>query len=74
MTQPQIDDVLAAIECPTLAVFAEPAQPYLPEAERRRRVALLPHGRMVALPGGHHLHMQQPQAVAQVIAPFLRGE
>jgi pimeloyl-ACP methyl ester carboxylesterase len=71
LTQAQIDDLLAAIECPTLALFADPAQPYLPDAERRRRVALLPRGQMHTLPGGHHLHMQQPEAVARVILPFL---
>lgn len=71
MTQAQIDDVLRAIECPTLALFADPAQPYLPDDERRRRVALLPQGRMAVLPGGHHLHMQQPEAVAQVLGEFL---
>lgn len=74
MTQAQIDDVLRAIECPTLAVFADPAQPYLPDAERRRRVALLPRGRLVVLPGGHHLHMQQPQAVAQAVNAFLGAD
>lgn len=74
MTEAQIDDVLRAIECPTLAVFADPAQPYLPDAERRRRVALLPRGRMAVLPGGHHLHMQQPQAVAQAVNAFLGAD
>ncbi len=71
MTQAQIDDVLRAIECPTLALFADPAQPYLPDGERRRRVALLPHARLAVLPGGHHLHMQQPEAVAQGLGEFL---
>lgn len=71
MTQAQIDDVLRAIECPTLALFADPAQPYLPDGERRRRVALLPHARLAVLPGGHHLHMQQPDAVAGAIHDFL---
>jgi len=73
LTTAQIDDVLAAVECPTLAVFADPAQPYLPDAERRRRVALLPQGRMLLLPGGHHLHMQQPAVVAAAVVDFLRG-
>ncbi len=73
LTTAQVDDVLAAVECPTLAVFADPAQPYLPDAERRRRVALLPQGRMLLLPGGHHLHMQQPAVVAAAVVDFLRG-
>ena len=73
LTQAQVDDVLAAIACPTLALFAEPAQPYLPDAERRRRVALLPQGRLLAMAGGHHLHMQQPEAVAPPLCEFLSG-
>jgi len=71
MTEPQVEDLVAGIECPVRAIFADPAQPYLPDAQRRRRVALLPRGRMVELPGGHHLHMQQPEAVAQVLREFL---
>jgi pimeloyl-ACP methyl ester carboxylesterase len=73
LTEAQIDDLLAGIACPTLAVFADPAQPYLPDAQRRHRVALLPRGRMLAMPGGHHLHMQQPAAVAAPIRDFLIG-
>lgn len=72
MTEAQVDDLLAGISCPTLALFADPPQPYLPDALRRRRVAALPDGRMRVLPGGHHLHMQQPAAVAAAVAAFLR--
>lgn len=71
LTEAQIDDMLAAIGCPTLAVFAEPAQPYFPDAQRRRRVELLPHGRLLAMSGGHHLHMQQPETVAAAVREFL---
>jgi pimeloyl-ACP methyl ester carboxylesterase len=73
-TQAQVDDILAAIACPTLAVFADPAQPYLPDEERRRRVGLLAQGRLLALPGGHHLHMQQPAPVAAAVVDFFAGE
>ena len=71
LTEAQIDDLLVGIGCPTLAVFAEPAQPYFPDAQRRRRVQLLPRGRLLAMPGGHHLHMQQADAVAGAIHEFL---
>lgn len=67
----QIDDLLAGIGCPTLALFADPAQPYLPDALRRRRVALLPDARLQTMAAGHHLHMQQPAAVAGAIRDFL---
>ncbi len=72
MTDAQAEEVLGGVECPTLALFADPPQPYLPDAVRRQRVAALPNGRMVVLPGGHHLHMQQPERVAAVIADVLR--
>ena len=74
MTEAQVDDLLAGIQCPSLVLFADPAQPYLPDAARRHRVAQLQDGRMVVQQGGHHLHMQQPERVAAVIAPFLYQE
>ena len=70
MTEAQVENLVAGIECPTLAIFAEPAQPYLPDDLRRRRVALLPRGELVVIPGGHHLHMQQPAEVAAAIGDF----
>ncbi|QIL19516.1 alpha/beta hydrolase [Thermomonas sp. HDW16] len=72
MTEPQVEDLVAGIECPVRAIFADPAQPYLPDELRRRRVALLPQGELIVIPGGHHLHMQQAGHVAAVIGDFLR--
>lgn len=73
MTEAQIEDLVAGITCPAKVVFADPAQPYLPDPVRRARAALLPAGDLVVLAGGHHLHMDQPGEVAAVIAGFLRG-
>lgn len=73
MTEAQIEDLVAGIICPAKIVFADPAQPYLPDPVRRARAALLPAGELVVLPGGHHLHMEQPGEVAAAIAGFLRG-
>ena len=73
MTEAQVENLVAGIECPTLVVHADPAQPYLPDALRRRRASLLPQGRLVVIHGGHHLHMQQPAEVAAAIGGFLRG-
>ena len=72
MTEAQVENLVAGIECPTLAIFAEPAQPYLPDELRRRRVGLLPRGELVVIAGGHHLHMQQPAEMAAVIGDFLQ--
>ena len=73
MTEAQIEDLVAGITCPAKVVFADPAQPYLPDPVRRARAALLPAGELVVLQGGHHLHMEQPGEVAAAIAGFLRG-
>ena len=70
MTEAQVEHLVAGIECPTLAIFADPAQPYLPDALRRRRVDLLPNGELKIIAGGHHLHMQQPADVAAAIGDF----
>ena len=71
LTEPQVEALVAGIECPTLAIFADPAQPYLADAVRRRRAALLPRGELLVLPGGHHLHMDQPQRIATEVLRFL---
>lgn len=74
MTEGQVRDLLRALACPVLVVYAEPAQPYFPEPLRSERAALPADARVVRLPGGHHLHMDQPGAVGAAVAPFLRGE
>ena len=73
MTEAQVGALVAGIACPVRAIFADPAQPYLPDALRRSRTRLLPAGEIVVMPGGHHLHMQQPAEVAAAIGDFLRG-
>ena len=69
----QVRDLLRNLACPVLAVYAEPAQSYFPEPLRSDRAALPADLRLVRLPGGHHLHMEQPGVVAGVVGPFLAG-
>lgn len=71
MTEPQVRALVAGIECPARVIFADPAQPYLPDALRRERAGLLPRGELIVMPGGHHLHMEEPAAVAAAIGDFL---
>ena len=71
MTEGQVRDLLSNIECPALALHADPPQPYFPEPLRSERAALLPRGRRIVLAGGHHLHMEQPGEVAAAIGDFL---
>ena len=70
MTPDQVDDLIAGITCRTRVIYADPPQPYLPEPDRSRRARLLPRGELVVIPGGHHLHMEQPADVAAAIGDF----
>lgn len=66
-----IREWIAAIECPTLVIAGDRAQPYFDQARRRGRLACLRQGRECVLPGGHHLHMETPEPVAAVLREFL---
>lgn len=70
MTEAQVRQLIAGIECPVRVIFADPPQTYLPEPLRSDRAALLPHGELVVLPGIHHLHMEAPTEVAHAIGGF----
>lgn len=71
MTEDQVCDVVSAIQCPVQVIYATPAQPYFPEPERSQRAALLPDGRLHTLAGHHHVHMDNPEAVAEIIRRFI---
>ena len=70
MTEGQVRDLVAHIECPVRVLYADPAPPYFPESLRRERAALLPRGEVIVLAGGHHLHMEDPGGVAAAIGGF----
>jgi pimeloyl-ACP methyl ester carboxylesterase len=73
MTEGQVRDVVAAIECPVRLLHAVPAFRFFPADVRDARAALLRDADVIGLDGGHHLHMDIPGEVAAVLAPFLRG-
>jgi pimeloyl-ACP methyl ester carboxylesterase len=73
MTEPQVRDLIGSIQCPVRVIHADPPQPYLPEPLRSERAGLLPHGELLVLRGGHHLHMEQPAEVAAAIGDFFRS-
>lgn len=70
LTEAQSRDLVAHVECPVRVIYAEPAQGYFPDALRRARFALLRDGELVVLPGTHHLHMDDPAAVAAALDGF----
>ncbi len=71
MTEAQVRDLIAHIACPVRVLYADPAQPYFPEPLRSERAACLAQGELRVLHGGHHLHMEDPRAVACETADFL---
>ena len=71
LSEAQIDDVVDHIACPTHVVYADPPQSYFPEPLRSRRAARLPDGALSVISGTHHLHMEDPAAVAAAIGGFL---
>ncbi len=64
VAETQIHALLAGIEAPTRLLLAEPAASYLPGEPMRRRAACVPQITVSHLAGGHHLHLEHPQAVA----------
>ena len=64
---------LAGIECPTLLVAADRPQPYFGAELRDARMGCVRDIRLEIVPGGHHLHLEDPEPVAAVLRPFLAG-
>jgi len=67
----QILAVIAGIEAPTFLVLAEPEPPFLPRAMIERRIAQVRDIRVQRLPGTHHLHLEDPQAVAACVLDYV---
>ncbi len=70
LDEAQIAALVASIHCPVRVIYAAPAQSYFPEPLRSERARMLPQGELIILPGTHHLHMEDPAAVAQAIGDF----
>jgi pimeloyl-ACP methyl ester carboxylesterase len=69
ITEAATRSIVRAVEAPTLLIAADPAPPYFTPELRDGRMSCLRDGRLIVVPGGHHLHMEQPE----VIAPLLRA-
>jgi pimeloyl-ACP methyl ester carboxylesterase len=72
MTEAQVEAFLRAITCPTLLLRGQPGMP-VDEAYFTARLAWIADVTRVLRPGGHHLHLDDPQTVAAVVGPFLLG-
>lgn len=69
LTEDHVLAFLRAIECPTLLIRGSEGFPFAPEPTSAR-VAALHDAEVVELAGGHHLHLDSPQAVAQPLQRF----
>lgn len=67
MAEAQVHALLRGIAAPTALLLARPATPYLPGAMMQARAACVPDIAVSHLAGGHHLHLEHPQAVADWI-------
>lgn len=63
-TEPQVLNLLGAIEAPVLAIGAEPPSGIIPEHLLQRRLAALRNSTVRSHAGGHHLHMKHPGELA----------
>lgn len=65
LAESQMHALLRGIQTPTALLLARPATPYLPDAMMRARAACVKDIAVNHLDGGHHLHLEHPQAVAE---------
>lgn len=66
----QIRAMLCGIATPTLLVLAATETPYLPCELIDARAAGMSDLRIMRLPGGHHLHLEDPASTARAILDF----
>jgi pimeloyl-ACP methyl ester carboxylesterase len=74
LTEAQILNDLQGIQCPTLLLLADPSPPFFSEHMMTRRAQVVPQIKTLRIPGTHHLHLEDPEPVAQAITTFLGSE
>lgn len=69
LAETQIHALLRGIAAPTGLLLAEPVTAYLPSAPMRQRAACVADIQVRSMSGGHHLHLEHPDAVADWMMP-----
>ena len=64
LAEAQIHALLQGIDAPTALLLARPATSYLPSEPMARRAACVTDIAVSHMDGGHHLHLEHPEAVA----------
>lgn len=72
LTEAQVRAFFTAVACPTLVLRANPGMTF-DEEVCRARLSWLAGARLAELPGGHHVHLDDPSAVAAIVGPFITG-
>jgi pimeloyl-ACP methyl ester carboxylesterase len=70
LTENQSDALMQAVSCPVLALYTSTLEGYLGE-RLPRRLQGLQQARAHKVPGGHHVHMDDPASLAPLIHSFL---
>jgi pimeloyl-ACP methyl ester carboxylesterase len=70
-SEAQVLAMLSGIRAPTLLILAEPATSYLPDEMMSTRAAQVDGIEVVHVAGHHHLHLESPDAVFEVVERFL---
>ncbi|MEO7072523.1 MAG: alpha/beta hydrolase [Rhodanobacter sp.] len=74
MSESQVRALLHGIGAPTSLLLAQPSTSYLPDALMGERAACVARIAVERMHGGHHLHLEQPQAVAEWILAAVAQE
>lgn len=67
LAESQVHALLEGITVPTALMLAQPATSYLPAEPMQARANCVPEITISHLAGGHHLHLEHPQAIADWI-------
>lgn len=63
--------ISSAVTCPVQLIYGSQGLP-MDDARARDRLAALRSPKALTLSGGHHVHLEQPEAVARALAHFIR--
>ena len=74
LAEDQVRSILRGIESPTALLLAQPDTPYLPGARMRARADCVSDIAVTHMDGGHHLHLEHPEAVAAWANGHLDGQ
>lgn len=71
MSESQVRSLLRSIRQPVLVLAAADPDPRFPRLNVEARLASIPKAQVRRLPGGHHLHLAEPEQAAAAIREFL---